>query len=92
MIMTTAENKPLLEFPCEFPIKVMGKTHEDFEDCVNVIFSRHVPDFNKEQLKIRASGKGNYSAITVTIEAQSQEQLDNIYIDLSAHELVLMAL
>jgi len=90
--MTDSENKPLIEFPCEFPVKVMGKTHEDFEACVNIIFSRHVSDFNENQIKVRPSGKGNYSAITVTIQAQSQEQLDNIYIELSAHELVLMAL
>ncbi|MDH5257737.1 MAG: DUF493 domain-containing protein [Gammaproteobacteria bacterium] len=90
--MTDAENKPLIEFPCEFPVKIMGKAHEDFHACVNVIFSRHVPDFHEGQIKVRPSGKGNYSAITVTIEAQSQEQLDKIYIELSDHELVLMAL
>ena len=90
--MTDSENKPVIEFPCEFPIKVMGKSHADFQTCVNSIFTRHVTDFNEKQVKIRPSGKGNYFAITVTIQAQSQEQLDNIYIELSAHELVLMAL
>jgi len=90
--MTDTENKPLIEFPCSFPVKVMGKSHPDFEACVEVIFNRHVTDFNKNQISVRPSGKGNYSAITVTIEAKSQEQLDKIYIDLSAHELVLMAL
>ena len=90
--MSDVENKPLIEFPCEFPIKVMGKSHDDFIVCVTEIFDRHVPDFKKTQVKVRESGKGNYAAITVTIEAQSQQQLDNIYIDLSAHELVLMAL
>ncbi|MDH3326572.1 MAG: DUF493 domain-containing protein [Gammaproteobacteria bacterium] len=90
--MTDSENKSLMEFPCEFGVKIMGKTHEDFESCVKVIFLRHVPELEDTQIKVRASGKGNYSAITVTIQAQSQEQLDNIYIELSAHELVLMAL
>lgn len=90
--MTDSENKPLIEFPCEFPIKIMGKTHADFQACVNEIFERHVTDFNEKHVKVRPSGKGNYSAITVTIQAQSQEQLDNIYIELSGHELVLMAL
>jgi len=90
--MTDSENKPLIEFPCDFPVKIMGKAHADFEACVTDIFNRHVPDFNENQVKIRVSGKGNYVAITVTIQAQCQEQLDNIYIDLSAHELVLMAL
>ena len=90
--MSDAENKPLIEFPCEFPIKVMGKSHDDFMTCVSEIFDRHVPDFKQAQVKVRESGKGNYAAITVTIQAQSQQQLDNIYMDLSAHELVLMAL
>jgi len=90
--MSNSENKPLLEFPCEFPIKVMGKTHADFTACVVDIFVRHVVDFTDDQLKTRPSGKGNYSAITVTIQAQSQDQLDNIYRELSSHELVLMAL
>ncbi len=90
--MTDSENKPLMEFPCEFAVKVMGKTHDDFEVCVNEIFTRHVTDFNKNQVRVRPSGKGNYSAITVTIQAQSQQQLDDIYIELSGHKLVLMAL
>lgn len=90
--MTDSDDKPLMEFPCEFAVKVMGKTHADFEACVHAIFSSHVPDFNEKQVRVRPSGKGNYSAITVTIQAQSREQLDNIYIELSAHELVLMAL
>lgn len=86
------ENKPLMEFPCEFAVKVMGKTHADFEACVHAIFTSHVADFNEKQIKIRPSGKGNYSALTITIQAQSQAQLDLIYIELSGHELVLMAL
>ena len=90
--MTDTENKPLMEFPCEFALKVMGKTHADFEACVSEIVSRHVPDLNDKQIKIRPSGKGNYSAITVTIQAQSKDHLDKIYIELTAHELVLMAL
>ena len=81
-----------MEFPCEFAVKVMGKTHDDFESCVHEIFGRHISDFSKDQVKIRPSGKGNYSAITVTIEAQSKDQLDKIYIELTSHELVLMAL
>ncbi len=90
--MTDSEKTTLMEFPCEFAVKIMGKTHADFEACVKTIFACHVPDFDEKQMKIRPSGKGNYSAITVTIQAQSQAQLDNIYIELSAHELVLMAL
>lgn len=90
--MTEPDNPPLIEFPCEFPVKIMGKTHEDFTTCVQEIFLRHVPDFNDNMIKVRPSGKGNYSAITVTIQAQNQAQLDAIYHELSANKLVLMAL
>ena len=90
--MTEPDNPPLIEFPCEFPIKIMGKTHGDFTTCVQSIFIRHVPDFTDNMMKIRPSGKGNYSAITVTIQALNQAQLDTIYRELSANKLVLMAL
>lgn len=90
--MSDPENQSLIEFPCDFPIKIMGKTHDDLFVLVNAVFKLHVADFNEKQVKIRPSGKGNYSAITVTIQAQDQAQLDAIYQALSDSKLVLMAL
>lgn len=90
--MTDHERETLLEFPCDFPIKIMGKNHVDFEAAVITIFNQHVDDFGEHALKSRESKNGNYLSITVTISAQSQSQLDNIYQDLSSHELVMMAL
>ena len=86
------EQETLFEFPCEFPIKVMGKNHVDFEITVMTIVTKHVPDINEGALKTRPSSNGKFVSITVTIQAESKDQLDNIYRELSGHELVLMAL
>lgn len=90
--MTDQANETLLQFPCEFPIKIMGKNHIDFETAVITIINRHVEDFPEGALTSRTSKNGTYLSITVTIQAQSKDQLDNIYRELSAHELVMMAL
>lgn len=82
----------LLEFPCQFPIKVMGKTGDEFELAVLEIFRRHVPDLADDAIKQRPSSKGNYLSITVTFNATSKMQLDAIYMDLSACEHVAMSL
>lgn len=87
-----AERETLLEFPCDFPIKVMGKLENDFDVLVYEIVRQHVDDLTEAALKTRASKNGNFISVTVTIQARSKQQLDNIYLDLTAHERVLMAL
>ena len=82
----------LLEFPCQFPIKVMGPATEDFEFVVVTIVRRHVPDLSETAVKCRQSAAKKYIALTVTINATSKVQLDAIYQELSDHPLVLMAL
>ena len=82
----------LFEFPCQFPIKTMGKACDEFELAVLDIFRRHVPDLPETAIKQRPSGKGNYLAITVTITATSKAQIDAIYMDLTACEHVSMSL
>ena len=82
----------LLTFPCEFPIKVMGRSSETFETEVVGIVRKHAPDLSRNAVTSRASGKGNYVAITVIVTATSKEQLDNIYLELNAHEAVMMTL
>lgn len=79
-------------YPCEFPVKVMGKTCAEFEVAVLEIMHRHVPDLAEGTIKMRPSSKGNYTAITITFQAQSREQLDAIYIDLTACALVAYVL
>lgn len=82
----------LLEFPCQFAIKAMGKTDVELDLLVIGIVRRHAPDFGENAVKTRPSKDGNYLAVTVTIEATSKQQLDAIYQDLSNHPHVLMAL
>lgn len=82
----------LLEFPCDFPIKVMGEARDDFAQAVVAVVQAHAPDFEAASVEMRASGKGNYLAVTCTIRATSREQLDNLYRDLSSHPYVKVVL
>ncbi len=82
----------LFEFPCDFPIKIMGKASENFEKEVAQIIRKHISDLADSAITRRESAKSNYAALTVTITATSREQLDAIYMDLTASEHVIMAL
>jgi len=82
----------LLEFPCRFPIKVMGKTSSELDLLVVEIVRRHAPDLHEGSVTTRPSKDGNYIAVTILVEASSKQQLDAIYQDLSDHPHVLMAL
>lgn len=82
----------LIEFPCQFPIKVMGTNNLAFEADVVRIVREHDPKFGENALKSRASRNGNYLSITVTVNAHSKAQLDAIYIALNACEHVKMTL
>jgi len=85
-------DETFIEYPCQFPIKAMGLGTQNFEQVVFEIVQRHAPETQERALHKRESSNGKYLSITVTIEATSREQLDAIYMDLTAHELVLMAL
>lgn len=85
-------NETLLEFPCQFPIKVMGKGNIEFDALVLEIVRRHAPELNEQAVTTRPSKDANFLAVTVTIQATSKDQLDAIYKDLSSHPQVLMAL
>lgn len=85
-------DESLIEFPCDFPIKIMGDNCDEFEAEIIRIVRQHVPDLGEAAIKQRPSGKGNYLAITVTIRAQSQSQLDALYCELTACKLTKMVL
>ena len=80
------------QFPCRFPIKVMGRSGDVFEFAVVQILRRHIPQLAEGAIQRRDSKQNNYLALTIVIEAQSREQLDAIYRELSACQHVLMAL
>ncbi|MBN2885502.1 MAG: DUF493 domain-containing protein [Chromatiaceae bacterium] len=88
--MDTSET--LFDFPCRFPIKVMGRAEDDFAALVVEIISRHAPDLDPAVVTTRPSHGGKWLAVTLIIEARDKSQLDAIYRDLSAHERVVWAL
>ncbi len=87
-----SEPESVFEFPCEFPIKVVGKATPAFERTVMDIVRRHVPELTEDAVRATGSKKGKFVSLTITIVATGREQLDDIYRDLSSSESVLMAL
>lgn len=87
-----SHEETLFEFPCQFPVKVMGQASDVFEIEVLQIIRRHVPELGENAVRRRESAKSNYAALTITITATSREQLDAIYMDLTASKHVIMAL
>jgi hypothetical protein len=82
----------LLEFPCRFPIKAMGRNSDDFENVVVGIVLSHAELWPDEPVTQSPSKAGNFVSVTAVIEAQSQEQLDRIYQELTDCSQVMMAL
>jgi putative lipoic acid-binding regulatory protein len=82
----------LIEYPCEFPVKIMGNTQAGFAQTVLAIVQRHAPDFDGATMEMRSSKQGKYLSITCTINATSREQLDALYGELCDHPMVVMAL
>jgi len=82
----------LIEFPCDFPLKIMGASAADFAQAVAAIVARHAPDFDPASMEMRASSAGQYLSLTCTVRAVSQEQLDALYRDLTAHPMVKVVL
>jgi len=88
----TEETDDLFDFPCDFPIKIMGRCDCDLELLVVEIVNKHITALSENAVKTRPSGKGNFISVTITVKATSRDQLDNIYRELTAREEVLMAL
>ena len=82
----------LLEFPCDFPIKIMGARVDGFAQAVIAVVLRHAPDFDPAGAEMRPSSKGNYLAVTCTFRAVSQLQVDTMYRELTSHPMVKVVL
>lgn len=82
----------LIEYPSDFPIKIMGIMQDAFAQTMVEVVRRHDPDFHAGKMTMRPSSKGNYLALTVTVRATSREQLDNLYRELSSHAMVKVVL
>jgi putative lipoic acid-binding regulatory protein len=86
------EKQSLLEFPCDFPLKIMGANAPDFAQAIAGVVLIHAPDFDAATMEMRASKAGNYLGLTCTVRATSQAQLDELYRALTAHPMVRVVL
>ena len=82
----------LLEFPTDFPIKIMGETSDDFRSLAIGIVSRHFGDLDPARIEERPSKGGKYLGLTITVRAESKAQLDAVYMELTSCRQVLVAL
>ena len=73
-----------LQFPMEFPLKVMGKNEPGFTETIADVLGRHIADFDPKTMDVRHSKGGNYLSLTATFTAHSRQQLDDLYRELSA--------
>ena len=82
----------LIEFPCNFPIKVMGETHVDFSIEMIKAIQSVIASFDAKQIEMRGSSGGKYISLTCTVYVTSKMQLDDVYRALTAHPMVKFVL
>lgn len=87
-----SDAKPLLEFPCHFPLKVMGARADGFPDAMAHVVRQFDPDFDATTIEVRESRGGNYLGLTLTVRVTSREQLDELYRTLTTHPMVRVVL
>jgi putative lipoic acid-binding regulatory protein len=86
-------SKPaLIDFPCDFPIKVMGEMQDGFADTITALIQTVQPTFSAANIEMRASSGGKYISLTCHVHVASQDQLDAVYRLISAHPLVKFSL
>ena len=90
--MSDQAETSLFAFPCDFPIKVMGKRQAGFAQAIVDVVKRHAPDYDAATLEMRTSREATYLSLTVTVRATSREQLDELYRELCDHPMVAMVL
>ena len=82
----------LIEFPCDFPIKVMGETNNAFTDEIIKAIQAVIPNFDTTKIEMRGSSGGKYISLTCTVHVTSKPQLDDVYRALTAHPMVKVTL
>jgi uncharacterized protein len=87
-----ASQETLIEFPCDFPIKVMGETHVNFTDEIIKTIQKQLPNFGANNIEMRGSSGGKYISLTCTVYVASKLQLDDIYRALTSHPMVKVTL
>lgn len=89
---TIPPEQSLIEYPCDFPIKVMGAHVEGFTAAIVHIARQFDPDFDGDTVEHRPSKGGNYLGLTITVRVTSREQLDELYRTLTTHPMVKVVL
>lgn len=82
----------LIDYPIDFPLKIMGKNEPGFVEAVLDIVRNHAPDLDETKVELRRSKKNSYLSVTCVIRAVSREQLDALYTELNDHPNVVMVL
>jgi len=82
----------LIDYPSDFPIKIMGAMQDSFAEVIVEVVTLHDPTFHAGRMEMRPSSKGNYLSLTATVRATSREQLDNLYRALTSHPMVKVVL
>lgn len=91
-MMANAEQESLIEYPCDFPIKVMGKQDPTLAQTLSQVVIGFDPSFDPSTVEMRMSKGGNYVGLTFTVRATSRQQLDDLYRALHGHPLVSIVL
>ena len=82
----------LIDYPCDFPIKIFGQSQPGFVQAVIEVVSHHDPDFQAGTIQTKSSSKARYVSLTCTVRATSREQMDALYQELCDHPMVVMVL
>jgi uncharacterized protein len=90
--MSEVKEESLIQYPCDFPIKVMGKSVEGYEAAITNVVLQFDPGFKASTIERRPSKNGNYLGLTVIVHVTSREQLDELYRTLSTHPMVSVVL
>ena len=85
-------DESVMSFPCSFPIKLMGRETDEFRQTARELVEKHTGPLEDDAIESSLSRNGRFVSVTVTVIAESREQLDNIYRDATAHDDVIMAL
>ncbi|WP_019556826.1 YbeD family protein [Thiomicrorhabdus arctica] len=88
----TPDNESLIEFPCDFKLKAMGKNCESFVELVYQVTIKHAPETPRENIEITDSKGQKFVSVNITFYATSIQQVHGIYGDLKKHPEVLMTL
>ena len=86
------EETPKIEFPCDYPIKILGEAHTELHEHILKVMDNHAPGFDRSKITVRDSSKGRWQSMTLVITATGKPQLEAIFADLKTSSRVKMVL